>query len=122
MDDEYASIVKQFLAGPHAEALEWLRSGPSNGRTLGEHRGTEQSVALVERLYALGAEKVIAVGLWEGPGGRGASRFLLIELPDEHPKRDPLFGFEREHAEARGFDGTPDEGQLYLFLDVKGID
>jgi hypothetical protein len=46
----------------------------------------------------------------------------LIEQPDEHPKRDPLFGFEREHAEARGVDGKPDEGQLYLFLDVKGID
>jgi hypothetical protein len=76
----------------------------------------------VERLYALGAEKVVAVDLQERPDGGGASRYLLIELPDEHRKRDPLFEFEREHAEARGFDGTADEGQLYLFLDVKGID
>jgi hypothetical protein len=124
MDDEYTSIIKQFLGGPHAEALGWLRVGSGNGRTLGEHRRTEQSVALVKRLYALGAEKVIAVGLPEAAGGRGrgAARYLLVELPEEDRGRDALFAFEREHAEARGFEGTPDEGRLYLFLDVKGVD
>jgi hypothetical protein len=122
MDDEYTSIIKQFLGGPHAEALEWLRAGPDNSRTLGEHRRTDQSVALVERLYALGAEKVIAVGLQEAAGGRGAARYLLVELPEEDRGRDALFAFEREHAEARGLEGTPDEGRLYLFLDVKGVD
>ncbi len=122
MNDECNSIIKQFLSGPHAEALEWLRSGPRNGRTLGEHQSTEQSISLVERLYALGAEKVIAVDLQESRDGGGACRYLLVELPEEHRRRDPLFAFEREHAEARGFDGTPDEWQLYLFFDVKGID
>jgi hypothetical protein len=122
VNDEYASIIKQFLSGPHAEALEWLRSGPGNGRTLGELRTTDQSISLVDRMYALGAEKVIAVGLQDYGDGAGGARYLLVELPEEHRRRDPLFAFEREHAEARGFDGTPDEAQLYLFFDVKGID
>jgi hypothetical protein len=65
---------------------------------------------------------VIAVDLQESGDGRGWSRYLLIELPDEHRRRDSLFAFEREQAEARGFEGTTDEGQLYLFLDVKGVD
>jgi hypothetical protein len=122
VNDEYTSIIKQFLSGPHAEALEWLRSGAGNERTLGEHRSTDQSISLVERLYGLGAEKVVAVDLQDYGDGTGGTRYILVELPDEHRRRDPLFAFEREHAEARGFDGTPDEGQLYLFFDVKGID
>ncbi len=120
--DEYTLIVRQFLSGPHAEAIGWLRSGLGNTRTLGEHTSTEQSAALVERLYTFGAEKVIAVDLQEGVDGSGTTRYLLVELPEEHRWRDLLFAFEREQAEARGFDGTPDEGQIYLFLDVKGID
>jgi hypothetical protein len=122
VDDDYTSIIEQFLCGPHAEALEWLRDGPPNGRTLGEHRRTDQSIALVERLYAQGAEKVLAVDLQESQDGSGRTRYLLVELPEQHRRRDPLFHFEREHAEAHGFDGTPDEGQLYLFFNVKGLD
>ena len=122
MNEEYTSIIKEFLSGPHAEALEWLRASDGDKRQLGEHQSTAQSVALVEQLYALGAIKVIAVAISESTDGHGASRYLLVELPEEDRRREPLFYFEREQAEARGFDAQPDEGQLYLFLDVKGIE
>jgi hypothetical protein len=120
--DEYNSIIKEFLKRPNAEALQWLRSARGDQRILGEHQSADPGIALVEDLYALGAQKVLAVDLQELEDGTSWTRYLLVELPEEHRRRDPLFAFEREHAEAHGFDGTPDEGQLYLFLDVKGID
>jgi hypothetical protein len=121
VNDEYRSIIKQFLSGPHAEALAWLGEGGGSRRRLGEHQSTGQSVALVERLYGLGSQKVIAVELHESPDGSGAARYLLVELPEEHRGREAIFAFEREEAQRRGFEGTEDEGQVYLFLDVKGI-
>jgi hypothetical protein len=33
-----------------------------------------------------------------------------------------LFDLEPERAETRGFEGQGDDGQLYLFFDVNGID
>ena|SRR5437763_35159 len=122
MNEEYHTLVKELLSGPHAEALEWLRAAIGNRRTLGEHRTTAQGIALVEQLYELGAVQVLAVALSESPTGRGCTRYLLVELPEEARGRESLFHFEREYAEGRGLEGQRDEGQLYLFLDVKGID
>ncbi|HEY2586390.1 MAG TPA: hypothetical protein VGI81_11555 [Tepidisphaeraceae bacterium] len=121
MFEDYTSTIREFLSGPHAEAREWLQSGEGNKRRLIEHRSTAQSLEVVERLYSLGAERVLAVGLGEDSLGQSWCRYLLVELPDEPRRREALFAFEREHAEATGFDATPDEGQLYLFLDVKGL-
>jgi hypothetical protein len=107
-------MVREFLGGPHAEAVSWLEGGST--RILGELQSHDESLFLVNRFYALGAESVIAVEL--DPDGEGC-RYLLIHLPPRDSLRQAIFAFERAGVEEHGFDGTPDEGQEYLFIDVK---
>lgn len=115
MDDSYQQFIKQFLASKQAEALEWLRAGsPDSFRNLGEMEA-EESIEFVERLYDLGAEKVLAVEIDEYPEGANTGH-LLVHLPVDDAARERLFAFEREHATSHGFDGTTDEGQEYIYL------
>jgi hypothetical protein len=119
VSNEYTDIIKDFLSGPHSEAVAWLGRGPAGVRTLGEHQSQAESLSLVQRLYALGAESVIAVGY--GSDEDDHCRYLLVQLPTRDSYRKSLFGFERASVEDHGFDGTPDEGQEYLFIDVKNF-
>ncbi len=115
MDDSYRQFIKQFLSSNKAEALEWLRAGSDTSfRNLGEMEA-EELIEFVERLYDLGAEKVLAVEIDQYPEGANTGH-LLVQLPSDGDAREKLFAFEREHAESHGFDGTPDEGQEYIYL------
>ena len=115
MDDSYQQFIKHFLTSKKSEALDWLRGGSDGSfRNLGEMESHE-SVEFVERLYDLGAEKVLAVEIEEYPEG-ATSGNLIVQLPADDVKREQLFSFEREHAESHGFEGTPDEGQEYLYF------
>ena len=119
MSDEYTDIVGELLGEPHSEAVAWLIGGPPGARILGEHQSQAQSLALVHHLYVLGAESVIAAGY--GSEQDDACRYLLVRLPSRDSYREAIFGFERASVEGHGFDGTPDEGQEYLFVDVKNF-
>jgi hypothetical protein len=115
MDESYHDFVKQFMAGNKAEALTWLRAGSATApRNLGE-MGTQESIEFVERLYGLGAQEVLAVEIDEYPDGANSGH-ALVRLPADDHARQALFAFEREDAEAHGFEGTPDEGQEYIYL------
>ncbi len=118
MNDEYTDMVREFLGGSHSEAVTWLQSGASGLRTLGEHQSQEESLSLVQRLYALGAESVIAVGY---DSDDNSCRYLFVQMPTRGTNRQAIFGFERASVEEHGFDGTVDEGQEYLFIDVKNF-
>jgi hypothetical protein len=120
MNDEHTSMVREFLGGPHSEAVAWLQSGAPGTRTLGEHQSQEESLSLVQRVYALGAQSVIAVGYASDEDD--SCRYLLVQLPIRDSDREALFGFERVGVEKHGFDGTVDEGQEYLFIDVKNFE
>jgi hypothetical protein len=109
--------LREFLGGPHSEAAAWLQSGAPGVRTLGEHRSQEESLSLVQRLYALGAESVIAAGYASDEDD--SCRYLLVQLPSRESYRAAIFAFERVGVEQHGLDGTADEGQEYLFIDVK---
>src|SRR5262245_2243569 len=115
MEDSYDDFIDQFLASSKAEALEWLRGGSEESfRNLGE-MGAEESIAFVERLYDLGAKRVLAVEIDEYAGGANTGH-VLVQLPADDRARENLFGLERDQAEAHGFDRTPDEGQEYLYF------
>ena len=115
MDDSYNQFIRQFLASNKAEALEWLGGGSDESfRNLGEMEAGE-SMQFVQRLYDLGAEKVLAVEIDEYPEGANTGH-LLVQLPGADAARERVFAFEREHAESHGFDGTADEGQEYLYF------
>ncbi len=119
MSDEETDIIRELLCGPHSEALAWLKGGPAGARTLGEHQSQAESLALVQHLYALGAESVIAAG-YESEQEDGC-RYLLVQLPSRDSYREAIFAFERASVESHGFDGTPDGGEGYLFVNVKNF-
>jgi hypothetical protein len=115
MDESYHHFINHFLASNKAEALEWLRAASDQSfRNLGEME-TDESIRLVQRLYDLGAQKVLAVEIDDYPEGANTGH-LLVQLPPDDSAREQLFAFEREDAESHGFDGTPDNGQEYLYL------
>lgn len=115
MDDFSLQLFKQFLASNKAEALDWLRSASDTSlRNLGEMDAGE-SERFVQRLYDLGSEKVLAVEIADYADGANTGH-LLVQLPSDDESRERLFSFEREHAEAHGFEGTPDEGLGYLYF------
>jgi hypothetical protein len=115
MNDAYQALIERFLESNSAEALEWLRAGSGKTfRNLGELEADE-SIVFVQRLYELGAEKVIAVKIDEYPEGANTGH-LLVQLPTSEVARRQLFDFEREHAEANGFEGTRDQGQEFIYL------
>lgn len=114
-----AAFIKELLSGASAEALGWLRGAPEDAyRSLGE-LPYDESMQLVERLYALGATKVHAVKIEQTPGTDDEStNHLLIELPppDNTEARARLFEYENQYAESEGFEGEPDRGQKFLYL------
>jgi hypothetical protein len=113
--DDSGQLIKRLLACRKAEALEWLRVGPVDSfRNFGKMEAGE-SIEFVRRLYDLGAEKVFAVEIHEYAEGANTGH-VLVQLPVDDDARGRLFAFERGHAESQGFEGTPDEGQEYVYL------
>jgi hypothetical protein len=114
--EQHEQFIRERLNDPNsvkAEALEWLKS--SDGKnTLGELGSTEESIALVEAIYATGAEEVIAVEI-DDYDGRQNSGKLVIRLPQDAGLRRPVFDWHGRQAETMGFDAEPDIGQSHLF-------
>ncbi len=105
-----------MLATNKAEALSWLQGGPAGSfRNLGEMETNEESVAYVKRLYDAGAVEVIAVKIDEYDQDQNTGH-LIVRLPETRYAREQVFALEREQAEAHGFDGSPDQGQTYIYL------
>jgi hypothetical protein len=117
MDEHTRAFIDRMLASRNADAREWLRGAPEgNNRTLGE-MGSDLASEFVERLYKLGASKVLAVEIEDIPGTADqTTNHLLVELPQNPEARASLFEFENQHAEVEGFDGEVDLGQQYLYL------
>jgi hypothetical protein len=115
-EDSHRKFVSKLLASPKAEALSWLKGGSDKSfRNLGEMDATEQSIAFVERIYALGARNVLAVKIVKWGAGENSGD-LLVELPRDRFIRSELFAFEEQFAQSVGLDGSSDHGQLYLYL------
>jgi hypothetical protein len=119
MDDfAEANFAQKLLNSEKAEALGWLDgSSPTSFRNLGEMQTNEESAAFVKRIYSMGAKSVLAVEIVKWEQGENTGK-LLIELPNDRFARSELFAFEKQHAESMGFDGSPDKGQQYLFLNL----
>jgi hypothetical protein len=92
------------------EALEWLRgSGPASYRYLAEYPN-EQSIELIEQLYAVGARRVSAVKFDVNPPYESINT-LKIDLPDEADARQRVFEWINEKTVLQGYDPDEDTGQ-----------
>ena len=99
------------------EALEWLHAvKPGTMRNLGEGLSQEDSIALVEEIYALGALRVLAVGIDSYEDGCQNSEELVVQLPSGKRKRRALFDWYTEQVRTGGFDAETDIGQDRLYI------
>ncbi len=118
--NRYDDFYRCDLAQPNSrEALEWLQE--PGRRTITGSEGSrgamsrEQLVALVNRLYEMGAVKVVATKIYGKPEHQDTDR-LVIELPDDPESRKRLFSWVAKWDKKGIYDPTPDTGQRYLLL------
>jgi hypothetical protein len=114
---EQDTFIHKLLDNPNkAEALSWLKDGGEDSfRNLGELDTTEESIALVQHLYDLGAVEVLAVEIDTYPEGQNTGK-LVITLPDTSEARKKIFAWSSEQAESLGFAPDKDVGQKQLFV------
>ncbi len=95
------------------EALAWLRQeeGKANHAITG--LDAAKSLAVVEELYQLGAEQVLAIGIRK-EGEAEKSDALVIKLPEDPAIRQELFDWEASQAQGRGGESQTDHGQQLL--------
>jgi hypothetical protein len=97
--------LKQVLEAENGkEVTEWRKA---HNRHMFMSMAEGQAMGFADRLYAMGAVKVLAFG-------EVISKSVAVELPDDPEKRKKLFEFEKEHNGFRS--KTKDVGQKYFLL------
>jgi hypothetical protein len=109
-------VLAEILDGPKSEALVWLTGSTQERlRTLGEV-GHQSSLEFVQKLYELGADKVLVAQIHSVPGvDVETSNDLVVQLPLDPEARRRLFQHENVYAFESGFSGEQDQGQKYLY-------
>lgn len=105
-----AEARKIISANSYQEARGWVTSG--NDRFLMGHN-PQQSEALIDDLYDLGAKQVLA-------GGGFSSMRLIIELPEDAEARARLIDWRQAWAERypQDYPRETDIGQRYLIINM----
>ncbi len=114
MDSVDSKFVQQLLANPDKEeALKWLgRGGPRH--YVGELTH-DASVALVQRLYELGAIEVVVVEI-RSNAGLASTDTLITTLPNDPPARQSIFKWNNDRVYHMGGDPDMDRGQRHLLV------
>ncbi len=102
------------------EAKEWADSDAKN---IFINLNREQTVKLIDDLYAAGAEDVTVSDVVPTPLGLKQGEKLVVELPDDPAKRKKIFALADPYFKGR--DVAPvDNGpkQAYMILDFDGND
>jgi hypothetical protein len=100
--------------GRTEEAISWLKDKSKGVITLGELQTNKESLKLAQKIYRLGAEKVLAVEIGSDEHGENSGK-LIIVLPDDPERRKRLFRWSNTTARSLGFDPDVDIGQKHLF-------
>jgi hypothetical protein len=107
-------LVNRFT--DRVKAREWIAAGQGN-HFLAE-MSSEDSMKLVERIFAMGAREVWGVKL---KGTQLVSaHFLIIALPEDEKMREDIFKWSMKHTLELGFDPEPDNGQAHIAVRIKG--
>jgi len=109
-------------AGDVLEARTWLaRNGNSAALACNRFETSEQAQGFVEKLYLLGAVKVIIDNIYaeafriKEEGGPYADT-LFVEVPKEPEKRERLFAVFNQEARREGGQAHQDTGQRIVEL------
>jgi len=101
-----------------SEARSWLSQ---NGFRMVAEIEKHQAMSLVEQLYELGADKVIAVGIEQSTdtsfGGEAAfAAMLVVQVSQKEPNRRRVFDWITDRFHRRGRSCPRDDAQQYLAL------
>jgi len=114
--NNFAIIDHIFKSKDVHEVLTWLTESNVPGRSLGEAKSQNASIALVQSLYQLGAKKIWVFDIDGEPTEEQNSGRLIVELPEDHNKRHDVLAKCAEIGAEQGFDAEPDTGQRYTIL------
>lgn len=106
VDREYAKYTDM---GEH-EMKDWVTADPNMHMVMGMN--DRQAVAFADKLYNMGAVKVVAFG------GQMAIK-AGVELPQDPEKRKALFQWQAEYHGSQAVPIQRDEGQRYMVLNLK---
>jgi hypothetical protein len=110
-------LATKLVAGPKVrEASAWLKESRRPSRSLGEARGQEESLRLVNKIYTLGALAVHSVEINGKPDEDQNSGRLVVELPRDARSRKRLLKLSGALAKEMGFDPDQDVGQRYVIV------
>lgn len=98
------------------EALDWLTETNVPERSLGECKYNEESIAIIQSLYSVGAVKIWVFDIDGNPDEEQNSGRLIVELPDNPEKRAELLLKCVEIGDNKCFDPEPDTGQRYTLV------
>ena len=107
VDKEY---LKLSDLGEH-EMKDWVTDDPNHMHMV-QGMNDRQAVAFADKLYNMGAVKVVAFG------GQLALK-AGVELPEEPEKRKSLFEFQANYHMEQALPVQVDEGQKYMVLNLK---
>ena len=116
---QHELFMESLLAKSHAEARGWLSAAKRpDSRSLARFRTAGAALRFVETLYAAGAEKVIALPIYEGKRGKLFADWLLVGLPKAPSKRKALRKLCQDLCEQRKGAMLPDRdmGESHLFI------
>jgi hypothetical protein len=115
---EHETLIARYLRDSRKrEALAWLKGGAGEKRLIGECKTKQNSLALVKTLYAMGAEKVIAVHIRSTPPAKGQrTGRLVIKLPPSAAQRSAIFDWCDAQGDSLAYTPKPDHGETYMFL------
>ena len=114
--NEDSMIEKMLMAGEAKEVLEWLTSGQTGTRTLGELPSQQSSIELAKEIYKLGATKVFAVKIDASDTESENTSKLILSLPKKSNSRKQVFAWCADIAKNLGFEPEYDAGQKHIFL------
>ena len=99
------------------EVFAWLKD-PHGGRKRFGEWSTDEGLAFAHELDARGVKAMTAVGIRKFPGAEPFedASGLVVELPDELPKRLSVFKLYAAQVRREGYEPQADTGQKYLFL------
>ncbi|HEY3913209.1 MAG TPA: hypothetical protein VGN61_01880 [Verrucomicrobiae bacterium] len=115
---EHEALIARYLRDSRKrEALTWLKGGTGVKRLIGESKTKRESLALVKGLYAMGAEKVIAVYIRSTKQAKGQrTGRLVVKLPAGAAQRRAIFDWCNAQGDSLGYTPKPDHGETYMFL------
>jgi hypothetical protein len=106
-------MARLLRSSDREEAIAFLERG--NGRHNVGEMSYENSLALVRRLYELGAIEVWAVEVGKN-AGLASTDTLIVTMPRDSVARWRLFDWNNERVRLMGFDPDIDQGERHMLV------